>query len=108
MNTLSTHVLDATAGTPASEVEVTLTDSAGTVLGTGVTDDDGRITSMTESPLPTGTYALTFATGDWFAVRAVENFYPEVTITFRIPDGQSHFHVPLLLSPFSYSTYRGS
>ncbi len=52
MNTLSTHVLDATAGTPASEVEVTLTDSAGTVLGTGVTDDDGRITSMTESPSP--------------------------------------------------------
>lgn len=108
MNTLSTHVLDATAGAPATGLQVTLTDTEGTVLCVGTTDDDGRIASIADNPLPGGAYTLTFATGDWFAVRAVENFYPEVTITFRIPDGQSHFHVPLLLSPFSYSTYRGS
>lgn len=108
MNTLSTHVLDATAGAPATGLQVTLTDAEGTMLGGGATDEDGRIAAITDNPLPAGAYTLTFATGDWFAARAVDTFYPEVTITFRIPDGESHFHVPLLLSPFSYSTYRGS
>ncbi|AHD23209.1 MULTISPECIES: hydroxyisourate hydrolase [Rhodococcus] len=107
MNTLSTHVLDATAGAPAVGLRVALTDTHGTSLGAGVTDDDGRLTGFTD-PLPEGTYHLTFATGDWFSRRGVASFYPEVTVTFRIPEGSSHFHVPLLLSPYSYSTYRGS
>ncbi|UYP20020.1 hydroxyisourate hydrolase [Rhodococcus sp. Z13] len=107
-NTLSTHVLDATAGSPAAGLAVTLTDEAGTPLGGGVTNDDGRITDLTDDPLPAGTYHLVFATGDWFAARDVPAFYPEVVVTFRIPEGDGHFHVPLLLSPYSYSTYRGS
>lgn len=107
MNTLSTHVLDATAGTPASEVEVTLTDSAGTVLGTGVTDDDGRITSMTESPLPTNVRPHL---RDRRLVRRPRRreLLSGSDHHFPYPGRQSHFHVPLLLSPFSYSTYRGS
>ncbi|MET4049357.1 MULTISPECIES: hydroxyisourate hydrolase [unclassified Rhodococcus (in: high G+C Gram-positive bacteria)] len=108
MNTLSTHVLDATAGVPAPGLSITLTDEDGTVLGRGATDHDGRVADITEHPLPAGIYTLTFATGDWYSVRATEAFYPEVAVTFRIPQGRGHFHVPLLLSPYSYSTYRGS
>jgi len=108
MNTLSTHALDATTGSPASGLEVSLTDVDGVVLGAGRTDDDGRLTGFTDTPLPSDTYRLVFATGDWFSARDVATFYPEVVITFRITEGQGHFHVPLLLSPFSYSTYRGS
>ncbi|MEU5841891.1 hydroxyisourate hydrolase [Rhodococcus sp. NPDC047139] len=107
MNTLSTHVLDATAGTPAVGLHVSLTDADGNSSGTGITDDDGRLSGFA-GPLTEGTYHLTFATGDWFSQRGISSFYPEVTVTFRIPEGSGHFHVPLLLSPYSYSTYRGS
>lgn len=106
-STLSTHVLDATVGAPAAGVTVILTAQEG-VLATGVTDGDGRIAALSPQPLSAGIYTLTFATGDYFAARGTETFYPEVAVTFRIPQGSSHFHVPLLLSPYSYSTYRGS
>ncbi|NGP09372.1 hydroxyisourate hydrolase [Rhodococcus sp. 14C212] len=108
MSTLGTHVLDATTGTPAAGVHVVLADADGTVLGTGRTDADGRISALTDGPLPPGTYTLTFGAGDWFAERDIDSFYPEVVVTFRISLSGKHVHVPLLLSPFAYSTYRGS
>lgn len=111
MSHLTTHVLDTTAGVPASGVEVVLTDSGGQALAHATTDADGRA-GLGPEPLPAGRYTLTFATGPYFAERDVETFYPEVSVTFVVAvadDGTSrHHHVPLLLSPFAYSTYRGS
>jgi 5-hydroxyisourate hydrolase len=112
--TVSTHVLDASLGTPAPGITVTLARLAGGWLAveSGATGPDGR--HRFDAHTPAGTYRLTFATGAYFTARAVKTFYPEVTVTFTIPDAPadgaaaSHFHVPLLLSPFAYSTYRGS
>jgi 5-hydroxyisourate hydrolase len=104
--TVSTHVLDASLGVPAAGVSVSLcllTDRW-LEVGSGLTDGDGRCRFGADTP--PGTYRLTFATGPYFTARAVPAFYPEVTITFTVTSG--HFHVPLLLSPFAYSTYRGS
>ena len=116
---MSTHVLDASAGQPAAGVAVMLSSSGpegGWVdVESGATDADGRYRFT--APTPPGEYRLVFGTGRYFAGRAVATFYPEVTIAFTIPspaDGapapgaEAHFHVPLLLSPFAYSTYRGS
>jgi 5-hydroxyisourate hydrolase len=110
--TISTHVLDASIGTPAAGVSVTLSRLAGSWLDveSGETDADGRHRFVADTPA--GTYCLSFGTGAYFAARAVATFYPEVAITFTVlePAGGStgHCHVPLLLSPFAYSTYRGS
>jgi 5-hydroxyisourate hydrolase len=114
--TISTHVLDASAGTPAAGVPVTLSRLAVGWLDveSGVTDSGGRHRFVADTPA--GTYCLTFGTGTYFTARAVATFYPEVAVTFTIPDTADgtasgvtgHFHVPLLLSPFAYSTYRGS
>jgi 5-hydroxyisourate hydrolase len=76
-------------------------------VGSGVTDSDGRLKSWGERPIEPGSYRLTFDTGNWFAERERECFYPEVTITFVIR-GSGHHHVPLLLAQYAYSTYRGS
>jgi len=103
---LSTHVLDATTGRPAVGVAVTLSQDGGDVVS-GVTDDDGRIGALGDD-LPPGTYRLRFDTAAYFAAHAITGFYPEVVITFEITDVAAHHHVPLLLSPFAYSTYRGS
>lgn len=103
---LSTHVLDATRGRPAAGVAVVLSGPGGPV-GAGRTDADGRL-ALVPGDLPAGTYALAFATGDYFAGTGTETFYPEVTVTFRVRDPAAHHHVPLLLSPWAYSTYRGS
>lgn len=105
---LSTHVLDAVTGLPASELVVTLYDSNGAELATDATNADGRVASVTGGDLAAGTYRLVFETGPWFDAREIENFYPEVSITFAVTDTSRHYHVPLLLSPFAYSTYRGS
>lgn len=111
MSHLTTHVLDATAGIPAVGVEVALTAMDGTELARGRTDADGRLAfdrvGDGGGPLEPADYMLTFATGAYFAGRGVETFYPLVTVTFTVGD-RPHHHVPLLLSPFSYSTYRGS
>jgi len=105
---VSTHVLDATAGFPAAGVDIVLAsrDAAGSwqAAERGVTGDDGRYRFA--GPLGPGEWRLTFATGPYFERRGTATFYPEVTITFLLCDG--HYHVPLLLSPFAYSTYRGS
>jgi 5-hydroxyisourate hydrolase len=114
--TISTHVLDASLGTPAAGVSATLSrlEVGWLDVESGVTDADGRHRFLADTPA--GTYCLTFGTGAYFAARSVATFYPEVAITFTIPepadedgaDVPAHFHVPLLLSPFAYSTYRGS
>ncbi|MFT4126630.1 MAG: hydroxyisourate hydrolase [Gordonia sp. (in: high G+C Gram-positive bacteria)] len=108
MTGLSTHVLDAVSGAPATGIEVTLQDAAGAPLASGTTDDDGRIGQVNTEALVPGTYHLVFNTGDWFSEKGVDAFYPEVDICFAVDDPSRHYHVPVLLSPFAYSTYRGS
>jgi 5-hydroxyisourate hydrolase len=105
MTHLSTHVLDAVTGTPAAGIAVTLTDRGGALLASATTDDDGRIGSLAGDLAP-GVYRLTFDTGSYFT--GTPTFYPEVTITFEVTTRSVKYHVPLLLSPFAYSTYRGS
>lgn len=107
MSTLSTHVLDAVSGRPATGVAVTLFDADAAVVASAVTDDDGRVKSVADGLGP-GIYRLQFDTGDYFAARDVAAFYPEVVVAFEVTAGVPHFHVPLLLSPYAYSTYRGS
>lgn len=106
MTHLTTHVLDATAGIPASGVAVVLTSLEGQEVARGLTDVDGRL-ALGPDTLEVGDYALVFSTGLYFAGRGVDTFYPTVTIAFSVED-LPHYHVPLLLSPFGYSTYRGS
>lgn len=100
---ISTHVLDSTTGRPAAGVAVRLSGPDGPV-GTADTDADGRC-APAPFDLEAGTYELTFDTGGYFGEHT---FYPSVTVTFRVRDGGAHHHVPLLLSPWSYTTYRGS
>jgi 5-hydroxyisourate hydrolase len=111
--TVSTHILDAVAGTPARGVSVELSvrgDSRSWLpVETGVTDADGRLRFAADTA--SGVYRLTFATGLYFANQGRVGFYPEVVITFStvtLDDVPGHYHVPLLLSPYAYSTYRGS
>jgi 5-hydroxyisourate hydrolase len=112
--TLSTHVLDATTGRPAAGVQVRLehgADAGWAPAGQGQTDADGRLRlSGPESAADfgPGVYRITFGTGAYFTTRGVPSFYPEVTITFEMTARDEHYHVPLLLSPYAYSTYRGS
>lgn len=105
MTTLSTHVLDTSLGRPAARVRVILEGDGGQ-LAEAVTDADGRATDLGGGLAP-GTYSLRFDSGGYFAARGIDGFYPEVLVTFTI-SGAGHVHVPLLLSPFGYSTYRGS
>ena len=110
---ITTHILDLSSGRPASEVEVTLAVREGDgwrVLGCGTTDADGRLATLLApgSSLERASYRLTFAVGAYFAARQVASFYPEVEIVFAVAAPAEHYHVPLLLSPFGYSTYRGS
>lgn len=111
MSHVTTHVLDAATGVPAVGVAVELADARGLPVDAGVTDADGRA-SLGPELLTAGEYTLAFRTGAYFAALGVETFYPFVTVTFSVEiaaDGSStHLHVPLLLSPFAYSTYRGS
>jgi 5-hydroxyisourate hydrolase len=103
--TLSTHALDTANGRPAVGLAVRLESADGTELGAGVTDADGRLRLPS---VGAGTHRLVFATGDWFAAAHIEGFYPTVTVEFIVRDAAEHHHVPLLLSPFGYSTYRGT
>ncbi len=100
MSQVTTHVLDTAAGRPAAGIAVVLETDAG-VVATGTTDADGRITDLGPDHLDPATYRLRFDTA------ARSPFFPEVVIAFAV-DGDDHVHVPLLLSPFGYSTYRGS
>ena len=112
MRSISTHVLDITRGRPASGVAVVLERKEGAGfarLREATTDADGRIKDLVpEGALTEGTYRVTFDTGAYFAAQGVEGFYPEAAVVFVVRDAGAHYHVPLLLGPFGYSTYRGS
>ena len=103
---LSTHILDTSRGRPAADVEIRLDtrrDAGWQPVATGRTNQDGRVVGwQTEQP---GQYRLVFDTGGYLGPDA---FYPEVVVAFRVADPEEHYHVPLLISPFGYSTYRGS
>ena len=103
---VSTHVLDAVAGRPAAGMTVQLW-AGDHLVGTGATDADGRC-RLAEGPTAAGPHRLVFGTGPWSAAQDRETFWPEVVLTFAVTDPAGHHHVPLLLSPFGYSTYRGS
>jgi 5-hydroxyisourate hydrolase len=107
MGTLSTHVLDTARGRPAAGIRVGLETRGGEDLAQGTTDADGRVASFGPDRLAPGEYLLRFASGEYFAVQGVEGFYPEVVVVFTV-DADEHYHVPVLLNPFGYSTYRGS
>jgi 5-hydroxyisourate hydrolase len=103
---VSTHVLDSVTGRPAAGIAVRLfADEA--LVAEGVTDRDGRC-RLTEDATALATHRLVFATGQWFAEQGRDAFYPEVVLTFAVQEPAEHHHVPLLLAPFAYSTYRGS
>lgn len=106
MATLSTHVLDTALGRPAEGVAVTLTTAGGDYLDAGTTDADGRVRPI-GTDLAAGDYVLSFATGDYHRTTGQDSFYPSVAVTFTVGDA-AHYHVPLLLNPYGYSTYRGS
>lgn len=113
MSTISTHVLDTAGGRPAAGLHITLetaTTEGWDHLGATSTDDDGRAPDLLreDQTVQPGVHRLVFDTGTWFAEKGVASFYPKVTVTFEITDTNDHHHVPLLLSPYGYSTYRGS
>lgn len=111
MSAITTHILDTTRGKPAEAVNIVLfhQQREWIELARGLTNSDGRIGNLLpkETVLPTGTYKLRFETGAYFEQLRVATFYPFVEITFAITTGE-HYHVPLLVNPFGYSTYRGS
>ncbi len=112
---ITTHVLDLARGRPAEGIEVTLemADRTGSFwhpIGTDHTNPDGRAQTLVPETanLQPGRYRLTFQTAPYFAAHDTDTFYPRIVIEFQVPDETQHYHVPLLLSPFGYSTYRGS
>jgi 5-hydroxyisourate hydrolase len=107
---ISTHVLDTALGVPAAGVEVTLDLRQGpawTPIGRGTTDATGRIASFSSATLGSGTYRLTFATAGYHRRAGLTPFFPEVVVIFDVQTS-GHYHVPLLLSPYGFSTYRGA
>jgi len=112
MSAITSHVLDLARGRPAEGVSVALELHAGgewRLLARGVTDADGRLRDLLAAAQPAaGTYRLTFDTASYFARHGIEGFYPEVTLVFLVREAGERHHVPLLLSPYGYSTYRGS
>ena len=114
MATISTHILDTSRGAPASGVAVCLeaqnTDESWAELSHAWTDQDGRVKPffLVSQPIAEGTYRLVYDTDPYYSSLNVDCFYPQVTVVFKIGDGSQHYHVPLLISPFGYSTYRGS
>ncbi|HZG50964.1 MAG TPA: hydroxyisourate hydrolase [Pyrinomonadaceae bacterium] len=113
MSAITTHILDTSRGRPAGGVAIVLevrADGGWEILGQGRTDADGRLKDLLPAgfDLQAGAYRLTFRTADYFAAQGAESFYPEVIVVFVVTDGAAHYHVPLLISPYGYSTYRGS
>jgi 5-hydroxyisourate hydrolase len=113
MSQITTHILDTSLGLPAAGVGVSLDyfeEGLWQRLVTGVTNVDGRIPDFLpeDKTLPAGTYRLVFDTAAYLQQRQQPVFYPSVDVTFNLDAGGAHYHIPLLLSPFGYSTYRGS
>ena len=112
MSQITTHILDTTKGKPAANVTITLLQQAGDnwkEIARGMTNKDGRIADLlpTEMPLELGVYKMKFFTQEYFAQAGTASFYPFVEIVFEVATTE-HYHVPLLLNPFGYATYRGS
>jgi len=113
MSQITTHILDTAAGRPAAGISVRLehlmTDGW-ELIGDGRTNDDGRVADLLDKdhPLVEGTYRISFDIGEYFDRRGVEAFYPSASIVFSVRAVDEHYHVPLLLNPYGYSTYRGS
>lgn len=113
MSEISTHVLDISAGKPAAGVpvmlEVEIRGGEWKELARGETNADGRVRQLgTPEPLSEGIYRITFETGVYFQARKMEGLYPRVSIVFQVRSTKERYHIPLLLSPYGYSTYRGS
>jgi len=111
MSAVTTHVLDTALGVPAAGVPVRLerlADSVPSVLAEAVTDDDGRIRDLGPEQVEPGTYRVVFDIAAYHSATGRTGFFPEAAVTFTVTAGSQHHHVPLLLSPFAYSTYRGS
>jgi 5-hydroxyisourate hydrolase len=113
MKRISTHVLDLVRGKPAADLAVRLErqDAAGDwrLLASARTDHEGRCPQLlAEGDFAAGVYRLTFDTGTYFALQKMAALYPVVEISFQVQEGESHFHIPLLLSPNGYTTYRGT
>ena len=114
MSAITTHVLDTSRGRPAAGVPVVLEargeGGAWAELGRGFTDADGRLKELLppEHKLSKGAYRLTFDTAVYFAAQGTKGFYNEVSVSFVVAETGAHYHVPLLLSPYGYTTYRGS
>ena len=114
MSAITTHVLDTARGRPAAGVPVRLeardAEGAWRELGRGFTDADGRLKDLlpSEQKLSKGSYRLTFDAAVYFAAQGEKGFYTEVSVAFVVAEGGAHYHVPLLLSPYGYTTYRGS
>lgn len=112
MSQITTHILNTSLGKPAADVAITLlaeNNGSWSEVVSGVTNHDGRVTGLLDKDkvLSTGSYKLRFETGIYFAALGIPTFYPYVEIVFHISDA-GHYHVPLLLNPYGYSTYRGS
>jgi 5-hydroxyisourate hydrolase len=112
MSGITTHVLDTAAGHPARGVAITLEIADGDgwrEVGRGATDDDGRLKSLTDGhQLEVATYRISFDTGAYYAGSGQSTFYPRVQVQFAVAAADQHYHVPILLSPFGFTTYRGS
>lgn len=113
MSAITTHILDTSKGRPAAGVPVFLDfqdHGEWQRVGSGQTDDDGRVRTLVPAghTLAKGMYRLEFRVSDYFDAQQTKSFYPYVKIVFQLDDVDSHYHVPLLLNPFGYSTYRGS
>jgi 5-hydroxyisourate hydrolase len=113
MSAITTHVLDTAAGRPAAGVAVRLERREGHAwhpLAAGVTDEDGRLRTLlpADHDFQVGEYRLVFATGTYYAARGMESFHPEIAIAFEARRPDEHYHVPLLVAPHGYTTYRGS
>jgi len=110
MSQITSHILDTTKGKPAQGITAILYhggNDAWTEISRGITNPDGRITALAGDPLQYGIYKIRFETKDYFDKALIPTFYPYVEIIFEINSGE-HYHIPLLLNPFGYSTYRGS
>ncbi|MEM6470916.1 MAG: hydroxyisourate hydrolase [Planctomycetota bacterium] len=110
---ITTHILNTALGRPASGVTVRLSrfrEGKFHEIGRGVTDGDGRVMTglIDDSEYSAGEYQLRFETADYFAAQGIDAFYPRITIEFLVAPDEEHYHVPLLLTPFGYTTYRGS
>jgi len=111
MTQITTHVLDTALGKPAAGIAVRLDRLEGATpvaIASARTDAEGRVRDWTAGALPAGRYRLVFDTGAWFRDAGRETLYPEIVIHVDLSDAEPHYHIPVLLSPFGYSTYRGS